>query len=162
MKIKRLLLRLIPARFAPTRDRLTLSARWLLIRFALGTLGIVMAVASIFVLSPGSWREILAGAILASGVSIIAWSVSSYREGREDVRNELQRDAEYLLLHARLNHLAGKLGAKKLVLDLDLTDAIEFQMIRMAHLSDVEDFYPSSEQGYESDWWDNEAMGYDD
>jgi hypothetical protein len=151
--MKRFLMSLFPNRWtAPTGLQLNEFGKHRFLRVMVGVLGVAIGVVAIALLSPDNWRDVVAGALLAFSVSTIAWSLQSHQESVDQVRDQLQRDAERLLLHIRLNDLAEKLGVRRLDLEAGLGNAIEFQMVRLAHLYGLEEFYPPVEPS--KDWWD--------
>jgi hypothetical protein len=137
--LQRVWLWLIPDRIV-YGDRLTLSARRLLVRVAAGLLVILGGLSTAGLVRAANWHDILAGALLAWGVSIIVWAVSSNRRRYEETLAELRRTAEVDLLHGRLNQIAMRLGAPTLIIDHELEDAIQARTERLAHFTGLDEF----------------------
>lgn len=158
----RLLRLLLPARFIYADDNLTFSARRLLARLAVAVLAVIVAALGLALLDDTSWREVLAGALLAWSVSLGVWAVASYRSGTDAVSAEVRRSAERDLLHARLNHLADRLGAP--LVDIGgggLDDTLRAREERIAHLAGLDELRPedANARGYE--FWNDVSLGWD-
>ena len=143
-------------------DRFTVSARRLFARVVVGLAGVAGGLAAAGIMNRANWRDILGGALLAWGVSIIVWAVSSYRRAIDETRFELRHTAEVDLLHARLNQIAAKVGAPLLVVDFELEHALGARTERLAHFSGLDEFRESGHvttDGYR--FWTQEALGYE-
>lgn len=142
-------------------DRFTVSAKKLFTRVGIGLVGLVAGLLSTGLVDSKNWPEVLGGALLAWGVSIIVWAVSSYRRERDEIRADLRRNAELDLLHARLNQIAARVGAPMLILDYQLEAAVGARMERLAHFAGLDEFREeahTTEDGYA--FWDQDALGY--
>lgn len=80
-------------------------------RIGIGVIGVTAAAVAIGLLESENWKDVLAGALLAWGVSVIFWAMSTYQQGSEEVFAEIRRDAETDILHMRLNEIAAQVGA---------------------------------------------------
>lgn len=143
-------------------DRVTVSARRMLSRVAIGILALGGGLLAAGLLEATSWREVLAGALLAWSVSIVVWAIASYRRGDESTMSELRRTAEVDLLHGRLNQIACRVGAPLLIVDHELEHAIGARMERLAHFAGLDEFRErahTNEEGHS--FWTNEAHGYE-
>lgn len=142
-------------------DHLTVSARRLLVRLVAALAALVFGLIGLGLVRSENWREVLGGALLAWGVSIVVWAISSYRRHIDIVTTDLRRTAEVDLLHARLNQIAKRLGAPRLILDYQLEHAIGARMERLAHFGGLDEFRlgtHTSEEGYS--FWDQDALGH--
>lgn len=143
-------------------DRFTVSAKRMFTRVGIGLFGVLAGLVAAGIVDRANWPEILGGALLAWGVSIIVWAVSSYRRATEEIRSELRHNAEVDLLHARLNQIAGKVGAPLLIVDYELERALDARTERLAHFSGLDEFREGAHttpEGYE--FWTQEALGYE-
>lgn len=142
---------ILPDRFFYA-NRLTTSARRLLLRLGVGLAGAVVLGAAVGLLDRGNWMDVLAGAGFAWSVSLVIWAVASYRRGRDETQIDLRRVAEIDLLHHRLNQAAPKLGIPRLDLEAQIEDVLAARMERLAHYAGLDEFRvnPSS-SGY--DFW---------
>lgn len=135
-------------------DRLTYSARRMLVRLAIGIGGVGVAFAAAGLVDATNWRDVFAGALLAWGVSICVWAVASHRRERDEVRSDLRRTAEVDLLHERLNDLVRAGGGRSLDIDHELEHAIGARMERLAHFAGLDEYRAEvhrTEEGYT--WW---------
>lgn len=150
-------LKLLPTGFLQGDNYLTLSARAFLGRAAVGTLALILGLAGIWLVADTTWRDVIAGALLAWSVSAIVWAVGSYRRRRDEVRVDLRRVAEVDLLHARLNHLAHKWDLPTVAIDERIEHILRARESRIAHMNNLEEFGPlDTSDGM--DFWDQEAM----
>jgi hypothetical protein len=143
-------------------DHFTMSAKKMFTRMAIGFLGLAAGLLSTGLVDSENWPEVLGGALLAWGVSIIIWAISSYRRERDEIRTDLRRTAELDLLHARLNQIAARVGAPLLVLDYQLEPSVGARMERLAHFAGLDEFREeahTTEDGYA--FWTQEALGYE-
>lgn len=159
---RKLLVALLPNRFFWADDRLTYSAKRLLVRLSAALVFFIFGAVAVGLLDAANWEEVLAGALFAWCVSGTIWAVASYRSGTERTTESLLGIAERDLLHARLNHLADRLGVPLLNLNEgDLGGAIAVRLQRHAHLSGLEEL---GDYGFETEggtkFWDNTACGY--
>jgi len=141
-------------------DQLTVSAKRSLARVGVGLLGLLAGVGALGLLRYASWQDVLAGALLAWGVSMIAWAAATYRSARQDIHAELRRTAEIDLLHARLNHLAAQVGARSLVIDHELEHVLGARIERLAHFAGLDEFRGEYTTSAAQDFWDATALGY--
>lgn len=154
----RFLVALLPRSFVGIDNVLTFTATRLLTRVAIACISLAAGGAAVVLLNARSWRDVLAGAFLAWSVSGFVWAVGSYHAGQQEVRSNLRRTAEIELLHARLNHIAAKVGAPLLNLNDDSrNDTVAFRIERHAHLSRLEELGGSYDS--EGRFWDNAACG---
>jgi hypothetical protein len=147
-----------PDRHDPLVGR-TYSERLLVRTIVLSGLAAVISIVGLFLLGDVEWREVVAGALLAWGVSGIVWAIETWRLRTEKVRGSLRQAAEMDLLHGRLNQIAARVGAPRLDLDADLGHAVTFRQNRLAHFSGLDDFH---DPHAESVFWTEEAMGWPD
>ena len=153
-------IRLLPRGSLYGDDQLTLSAQLFLGRLLVGLASLIGGAVALWLLDDTSWRDVVAGALLAWAVSSVVWAVNSYQRKREVVEVDLRRVAEFDLLHARLNQLATRLNAPTIGLSAQVEGIILAREERLAHLSGIEEFRPDApREGYL--FWDAEAMGED-
>jgi uncharacterized membrane protein YccC len=127
-------------------------------RIAIGVSGIIVGLAAAGLLSATNWREVLAGALLAWGVSLVVWASTSYRHERGEMHGNLRDTAEFDLLHARLNQLAVRLDAPRVNLDWLIDEVLTARMERLAHFGGLDEFRgQTSKEGHA--FWDDEALG---
>lgn len=149
IRMRQLLVLLLPGHLFYT-DRLTRSARRLLLR-----LGVGIGAAGLFAIAAGlltrdNWGEVLAGAGFAWSLAISVWAVGSYLRGQGEVRAELRHLAELDLLHHRLNQAAPSLAIPLLNLDAEIEEVLEARMERLAHYGGLDEFRGSpTTSGYE-------------
>lgn len=139
-------------------DQLTHSARQALWRGSVGLATLTGGGVGVLLLVDASWPEVLAGALLAWSVSVPVWAIGSFRRNRDVVRGDLERKAEIDLIHARLNQIAVKVGARTIDLDSELQSAVWARMERLAHINGLEEFRaegPASPEGWAV--WDEDA-----
>lgn len=147
----------LPAKFFYA-DRLTLSARRLMVRLGVGAAGVATAGLASGLLSPDNWPDVMSGALFAWAVSLVAWAVNSYRDKADDLSRELRRMAELDLLHARLNHVSAHLGLPVVDLQFEIEAVLAAREERLAHLAGVDEFRPPGPQPG-AQWWDATALG---
>lgn len=151
--------KLLPGQVFVGDDQLTQSARMLLRRLAFGVLIIALGFGAIFLMNRGNWEDVAAGALLAWTVSGMAWAINSYKATKGVVTADLRRYAELDVLHARLNHIAAKVGAPLVNLnENELDAAVHTRLDRLAHLMGLEEF--GMYHDHDADFWDNVALGY--
>lgn len=156
--VQTVVFRILPKSWQQRDNELTLSARRLLIRLAVGLVALICGLLGLGLLDSTNWRDVVSGAVLAWSVSVILWALSSYGQASESVSVELRRVAEVDLLHARLNHISRALGAPSVDLDSDLEQITAAREERLAHYAGIEEFRPvASERG--ARFWDQTAMG---
>lgn len=155
----RLLARILPS--LVYADELTESARRLLARMGVAFVALLIGIGAVGLLATSNWRGVvgvLAGAFLAWSVSLVVWTVSSYRTKREEIQTDLRRIAEIDLLHARLNHLAARLKAPTIDISAELDAVLQAREERLAHFTGLDEFRePAPKSGH--DFWDSEALG---
>jgi hypothetical protein len=154
----RLLLKLLPSRLSYA-DRLTFSGKRVLKRMGIGVFGVFLGVAAVWLLEPNSWREILAGALLAWSVSVFIWAPASYHTAQQALRAALRRQAELDLLHARINQISARVGAPILDLDADIEPAVVARMERLAHFGSLDEFRLETTVPPNYAFWSEEALG---
>jgi hypothetical protein len=151
--------RLLPGGFYYA-DELTASAKRLLLRSAIAVLAIAAGASAGGLVDGENWRDVLAGALLASGISMMVWAVSSYRSWRSETFEEIRRTAEVDLLHARLNQIAARVGAPLLNIDTDLEPALSIRTERLAHYSGLNEFRTQAlGSSSHPTFWDLDALG---
>ena len=142
-------------------DGLTVSAKKLFVRIVLGLLGICVGLTSLGLVGSRNWPEVLGGAVLAWGVSIMVWAASAYGRDRDEIATDLRRNAELDLLHARLNQIAARVGARPLILDHELEHFVGYRMQRLAHFAGLDEFHGAAHTTPDAHlFWDAEALGY--
>lgn len=139
-------------------DRLTLSARRLLVRLGIGGAGVAIAAVGSGLLNRNNWPDVVSGALFAWAVSLVAWAVNSYRDKTDDLSRELRQMAELDLLHARLNHLSAHLGLPLIDLQAEIESVLTAREERLAHFAGVDEFRPTGFQPG-AQWWDATALG---
>lgn len=147
----------LPSKFS-YGDRLTSSARRLLIRLGIGLVGILSAGLTFGLLDHDNWRDVLSGALFAWATSMIAWAVNSYRTRTDEIDRELRRTAELDLLHSRLNHLAHMLDLPTIDLQGQIESVLSARQERLAHFAGLDEFRPTGHQPG-AEWWDSVALG---
>lgn len=153
--------------FGPDREHAhvgrTFSDRVLIQRMAVGVVGSALGFGGLALLGQTDWREVLAGALLAWAVAVIVWAIASRHDKLESIRRELRRTAELDVIHARLNQVAARVGARPLGLQGEIEHITDFRMRRLAHFAALDEFIEGShgehadQQAYE--FWDLEALG---
>jgi hypothetical protein len=141
-------------------DQLTVSAKRLIVRTGVGAVGVIVGVSAAGLLNTTNWKDVLAGALLAWGVSVIVWASSSYRRGADEIRNDLRHSAELDLLHARLNQISARLDVRQISLDRELEEILGARTERLAHFSGLDEFREEAltiADGYV--FWDETALG---
>ena len=154
-------LRIVPKNLVYV-DELTTTGRRYVRSLVLATVAFLVGAVGLSLLEDTSWREVLAGALLAWGVSLIVWARVSYQRQREDLRAELTRVTEVDLLHARLNRIDHALGLIPIDLDQKLQAVIDARMERLAHFGGVEEFRSAPFDSSGDLFWDEVALGQAD
>ncbi|NOX23632.1 MAG: hypothetical protein GXP36_11170, partial [Actinobacteria bacterium] len=91
-------------------DDLTASGRKAVRRTVTGLIGLALGVGGVLLLGTDSWRDVLAGALLAWGVTLIVWARTSFIRERAETGRWIDEMAETDVLHARLNKIGAALG----------------------------------------------------
>ncbi|MCZ7532291.1 MAG: hypothetical protein M5U23_02580 [Acidimicrobiia bacterium] len=140
-------------------DELTTSGRRYVWRLLTGVAAFTLGLMGISLLADTSWREVIAGALIAWSISLIVWARSSYRQGKAHLGAELTRVTEVDLLHARLNRIDHALGIGPIDIDEELQPIIDARLGRLAHYGRVEELResPHDPSGYA--FWDGVAIG---
>jgi hypothetical protein len=138
-------------------DRVTIQ------RLTVGILGVLVAVAGLLLLGQTDWKEVLAGALLAWSVALIVWAFASRRNRVEEVRRDLLRTTELDVIHARLNQIASRVGARPLGLQGEIQHVTDWRMRRLAHFAGLDEL-GNLGHGHHADeqaiaFWDLEALG---
>ena len=161
--LHRALARLFP-RASLTGDFLTYTATQIVWRVALGLVAVAMLVVGLVLLGSDA-RAAFAGALLAWAVAILVWTYRSFGEDLSGIRDGLRKDAEFDLLHARLNLLSHHLGIPAVNLNEVLDEIVRARMERLAHFGGLDemrlfgDAWQPGEAGYA--FWSEEAQGLD-
>lgn len=153
--------RVLPRGWVFGDDVLTVTARSALRRVRIALVGGCIFVSGVALLSSTTWKDVLAGSLLAWGVAMIAWASTSHRNRSEEIHESLRHNAELDVLHARLNQIAERVGAPLLILDYEFEHAVGFRYQRQAHMSGLEEFHDrahTDEDG--ARFWDNISTGY--
>lgn len=125
----------------------------------MGVLGILVGLTALVLVNANSWREVLAGAVIAWGTAIVLWARASYRRAADAITTDLRRVAEVDLLHARLNQIAHHLGLPTLDLSCELEHVTIAREERLAHYAGLDEFRPHVHGGSGYAFWDPVAMG---
>ncbi len=160
-RIQQILWRLVPARFV-TAYGITLSGQRFVWRAVVGLSGLAIGGLGIALALPGNWPDVIAGALIGLGTSLLVWAVSSYRSTSDQTRQALRETAEVDLLHARLNQIARRVGAPTLELDWEFEHAIQARIERLAHYSGLEEFRAETHGVEDDNFWTEEALGESD
>lgn len=145
-------------KYSYSGDILFVSARRVLDRMLLSIVALALGVMGIALLDT-EWESVLSGALLAWSVSILVWSVSSYRTGRDETMQDLRRNAELDMLHGRLNLVSKHLGLPIIDLDTEWEHAIQARIERLAHFSGLDEFRLQTHTGPGSEFWTADALG---
>jgi hypothetical protein len=141
---------------------LTYSGRQFLVRTTLGLVALLGALVALVLLKPVTWRDVLAGAVLAWSTAALAWARNSYRDKKEAAYQELRRLAELDLILARLNQIGSQIGVPPVHLDQQVDVIMNARMERLAHFTALDEFRFDlhSDGGY--GFWDETAIGEDE
>lgn len=156
-RVSRALARVLPASFTYA-DELSTTGRSVVKRVVLGAVGITIGVAGLALATDGLWRDIVGGAAVAWGASLITWTVVSHQQSTAERRTELRRAAETDLILARLNQLGAAIGVPTLDLDMEFEPAVLARLERLAHYSGLDELRPV-DAPLDYSFWTPEAMG---
>lgn len=145
-------------KYSYSGDVLFVSARRVLDRMLLSLIASALGVMGVALLDT-EWKSVLSGALLAWSVSILIWSVSSYRTGRDETMQDLRRNAELDMLHGRLNLVSKHLGLPVIDLDAEWEHAVQARIERLAHFAGLDEFRLQTHTGPGSDFWTADALG---
>jgi hypothetical protein len=154
------LARVLPKGFVYS-DELTVSGSKAIRRILTGAVGVGLGCVGVVLIGPDSWEEVLAGAVLAWGVSLIVWARTSYLRQRTDLGQAITDAAETDLLHARLNKIGSALGIPTLDVDSELQAVIDTRRERLAHYAGLDEYRSGVPHvhGDSEQFWDETALG---
>lgn len=135
-----MVLKRLPSGFVYGDFQMTTSARLFFSRAGVGLVAFLAGVIGLWLLDDTTWRDVMAGALLAWSVSAVLWATGSYHRRRDEIQVDLRRVAEIDLLHARLNHLADRLEVPTIGLSWQLEEVIQAREERLAHMRGFEEF----------------------
>lgn len=120
-------------------DQWSHSARELFRVALLAAMGVVACGLALVLLLGPEWRGVLAGALLAWGVSLPAWAIGRFRATEASIVRQLRYDAEQDFLHHRLNQIAAQVGAPTVAVIDEFPAAVGVRMQHLAHMNGVEE-----------------------
>jgi hypothetical protein len=161
-KLDHLIARHVP-RTSVTGEYITATANRAITRFLGGLLALVLGAVGIALLD-SQWRSVLSGALLAWGASIVVWAFQSFGKGQQEVVDDLRRNAELDVLHARLNLISLHLGLPTIDLNAEWEFVVRSRMERIAHFAGLDEFRIFGddwipEDAARSAFWTPEAQG---
>jgi hypothetical protein len=139
VRVPRVIARLAP-RYFYVNDEPSYTARQFAVRVAVGTAWVIVTAVAVGLLSPGTWADVLSGALLAWGVSVLIWAIASFRAEHGNTKRGLELQAQFDVLHVRLNQIADAVGAR--VVDVNsggMQAILDVREERLAHLWGLEE-----------------------
>lgn len=124
----------------PAGEGLSHTGRLLLRTAAWIVMGLALLAVAVFVGGLSGVRPLVAGALIAWGGGVMSWSVFSARQNRSDIRRQLRHQAEYSILHRRLNDIAAAVGASEVEVAGQLGDEIAHMEAMIAHWGGLEEY----------------------
>jgi hypothetical protein len=145
-------------------DELTYTGRQAVKRFVFGLVGISLGVVAVILLEPDSYREVLAGALIAWSASMMLGAHAAFKRNIESLRRDVERIANRETIHARFNRIDNALGVRTIDLDIELPHIEEARMERLAHYTHLNEFRPQMAYHHEHvadayEFWDALALG---
>lgn len=145
-----------------TGEYMTSTANRAISRMLAGALAAIIGLIGVTLLD-SEWRGVLSGALLAWGASIVLWAFRSFGESQQEVVDDLRRNAELDVLHARLNLISNHLGLPTINLDSEFELFVRTRMERLAHFAGLDEFR-IFDDGWRPDeqsnrFWTAEAQG---
>lgn len=161
-KLDRLIARHVP-KASLTGEEITNTANRAITRLIGGLLALALGAIGV-VLLDSQWRGVLSGALLAWGASIIVWAFQSFGKGQQGILDDLRRNAELDVLHARLNLISQHLGLPTIDLNAEWEFVVRTRMERLAHFAGLDEFRVFGdgwipENAERSGFWTAEAQG---
>lgn len=145
-------------------DELTYTGRQAVRRFVFGLVGISLGAVAVVLLEPDSYREVLAGALIAWSASTMFGAHAAFKRNIESVRRDVERIANRETIHGRLNRIDNALGVRTIDLDVELPHIEEARLERLAHYTNLNEFRPQMAYHHEHvadayEFWDSVALG---
>lgn len=164
--VVRIIGRVMPDGYVLT-DELSFTGRKSMRRLLAAGAGLALGGVAIYLLEPDTYREVIAGALLAWSVSGILGAHRTFKRNVEEVKRNVESLAVRETLHARLNRIDDKLGIPRVNLDTELPHVEDERFRRIAHyagLDDLKSELAHNHEGHDHDvqpFWTPLTLGWD-